>query len=294
MNELLLWISSVASGTDATFRRKAAELLPSLRGGPAAHNRAMWAFGSLAHCEFGQAAGGGWRVAPPVLAAGDPASPATAVLCGARSEPLLARLDSAAAGRICILPQKGAPDLVRVEAVSAGEMAVLAREVGIPVQWNASLAMLSAFRVPPPSSFPEAPMPSGGWKVSRFSRSRMEWTASTLAEAVSAPRGLFRFTSDYGTRHIFRHNGISRNAPPAVAKFWVLGRRQRAMRLDLSKGIASFPVTARPPSLIDRALVACSGVLPSVAERHLIYSGVTAPVAASVSAALRYIGEGAK
>ncbi|MFC3326076.1 hypothetical protein [Mesorhizobium cantuariense] len=294
MNELLQWVSAVASGTDATFKRKAAELLPSLRGGPAAHNRAMWAFGSLAHCEFGQAAGGGWRVVPPVLAAGDPATSATAVLCGARSDALLERLASAAAGRMFTLPQRGAPDLVRVETASAGEMISLAREVGIPVQWNAALAVLAAYRVPSPASFPETALPSGGWKVSRFSRSRMDWTASTLAEAGCAQRGLFRFSSDYGTRHIVRHAGISRDAPPAVAKFWVLGRRQRAMRLDLSKGIASFPITVRPPGLIDRALVVCSGTLPSVAERHLVYSGVTAPVAAAVSAALRNIGEGAK
>ncbi|MER9585245.1 hypothetical protein [Mesorhizobium sp. M0276] len=293
MNELLLWVSAVASGTDATFKRKAAELLPSLRGGPAAHNRAMWAFGSLAHCEFGQAAGGGWRVAPPVFAAGDPATSATAVLCGARSDALLARLASAAAGRMFTLPQRGAPDLVRVEAASAGEMIGLAREMGIPVQWNAALAVLAAYRAPSPESFPETALPSGGWKVFRFSRSQMVWTASTVAEAGSTQRGLFRFTSDYGSRHIFRHGGISREVPPVVAKFWVLGRRQRAMRLDLSKGIASFPITVRPPGLLDRALVVCSGVLPSVAERQLVYSGVTSPVATGVSAALRNIGEGA-
>jgi hypothetical protein len=294
MNELLLWASAVASGTDGTFKRKAAELLPALRGGPAAHFRAMWAFGSLAHCEFGEAAGGGWRVAPPVLAAGDPAMPAAAILCGARSDALLASLGSAAAGKMSSTPLKGGPDLVRVEAASAGELISLARDAGIPVQWNAPLAVLAAFRAPAPASFPETLLPIGGWKVSRFSRSQMEWTDSTSAEAGSAQRGLFRFSSDYGTRHIFRQGGVSREAPPAVAKFWVLGRCQRALRLDLSKGIASFPITLRPPGLIDRALTICSGSLPSVAERQLVYTGVTAPVAAAVSAALRYIGEGAK
>ncbi|TPK88894.1 MULTISPECIES: hypothetical protein [unclassified Mesorhizobium] len=294
MNDLLLWASAVASGSDSTFKRKAAELLPALRGGPAAHYRAMWAFGSLAHCEFGPAAGGGWRMTPPALAAGDPAMPTTAILCGARSDALLASLVSAAGGKMSTTPLRGAPDLVRVEAVSAGELISLAREVGIPVQWNAPLAVLAAFRAPPPASFPETALPIGGWKVYRFSRSQMAWTASTAAEAGSAHRGLFRFSSDYGTRHIFRHGGTSREAPPAVAKFWVLGRHQRALRLDLSKGTASFPVTLRPPGLIDRALTICSGSLPSVAERQLVYTGVTAPVAAAVSAALRYIGEGAK
>ncbi|WP_210215081.1 hypothetical protein, partial [Mesorhizobium sp. M4B.F.Ca.ET.089.01.1.1] len=90
------------------------------------------------------------------------------------------------------------------------------------------------------------------------------------------------------------HGGRCLAGDPAVAKFWVLGRRQRAMRLDLSKGIASFPITVRPPGLIDRALVVCSGMLPTVAERRLVYSGVTAPVAAAISDALRTIGERGK
>lgn len=193
-----------------------------------------------------------------------------------------------------VLPQKEAPNLIRIESASTGELIDLAREARIPIQWNAPLAVIAAFRVPSAASFPETALPSGGWKVSRFSRSRMEWTASTVKEAGQAQRGLFRFTSDYGTRHIVRQGGTSHEAPPAIAKFWVLGRRQRAMRLDLSKGIVSFPITARPPGLIDRALVICSGALPAVVDRRLVYSGVTAPVAAAVMVALRSIGEGAE
>ena len=293
MNELLLWISALGAGTDAAFKRRAAELLPAARGGPAAHNRAGWALGSLGHCEFGAAADGGWRVAPPVLAAGDPRGPTSAILCGARSAPLLAGLQAAAGDLVTIEVQPGAPDLVIVRAPSAAELSGVAAAAGIPVQWNAPLAALAAIQARPLVAFPEIPLPSGGWTVSRFSRSRVAWAASSVAEAGRKRRGLFRFASDRGTTHVFRHGPASREVPPAVAKYWVLGRRQRAMRVDLPRGLVSFPAVARPPGLADRALVLCSGRLPAFADGRIVYSGVTAPVAAAVSAALRAIAEGA-
>lgn len=294
LNELLLWLSATGAGTDATFRRKASELVPTARGGPAAHSRALWALGGLAHCEFGDAADGGWRVAPPVLAAGALQGEVSAILCGARSAQLLARVGAAAAERVSIEARPGAPDLVGVHAGSAADLIGIAREAGVPVQWNAPLAMLAAFRSESLCSLPETALPSGGWTVWRFSRSRMAWVDSSVAEAGRMRRGLFRFRSEYATRHVFRQAGVTRDAPPSIAKYWLLGRRQRAMRLDLSRGLVSFPAIARPPGLVDRALVMCSGRLPEIADGRLTYTGVTAPVAAAVSAALRGIAEGAE
>lgn len=294
MNELLLWASAVGSGTDASFKRKATELLPARRGGLAAHSRALWNLGSLAHCEFRDPVGGGWRVAPPVLAAGDPAGSVGAILCGARSNPLLARLTTAAGDSVSRRDQQDAPDLIEVRTSAPADLMSISRESGIPIQWNASLAILAAFEPPSLGSFAEIPVPSGGWTVERFSRSGMRWVPSSVAEAGRKSLGLFRFTSDYRTSHVFRKGESTREVPPGIAKYWALGRRQRAMRLDLSRGIASFPLAARPPGLIDRALVVASGILPAVSDSRLIYSGVTAPVAAAAAAALRGIGEGAE
>lgn len=294
MNELLLWASAVGAGSEASFKRKATELLPSGRGGPSAHSRAIWNLGSLAHCEFRDAAGGGWRVAPPVLAAGDPTGLVSAILCGARRGPLLARLTAAAQDSVSVTAQRDAPDLIEVRAGAAADLIRISRDTGIPIQWNAPLGILAAFDAPGLGSYAETPLPSGGWKVERFSRSGMNWVASSVAEAGRKRRGLFRFKSEYDTRHIFRHGGITREVPPGIAKYWVLGRRQRAMQIDLSRGIASFPLAVRPPGLIDRALVVASGALPAVSDRRLTYSGVTAPVATAVAAALRAIGEGAE
>lgn len=293
MNELLLWVSAVGSGGEAALRRRAAALLPSRRAGPTAYSRALWSLGSLAHCEFGEVADGGWRVAPPVIAAGDPAGPISAVLCGARTAPLIARLAAAAGNRMSVNAQPEAPDAVLLSMPRADDLISVSREVGIPVQWSAPLAILSAFAPPPLASFDESTVPSGAWAVERFSQSRTAWLPSSVDEAGRARRGLFRFRSDYSVRHIYRLGGVTREVPPGIAKYWALGRRQRAMRLDLSRGQVSFPLAARPPGLIDRALVVASGTLPVPSGGRLTYSKITAPVAAATAAALRAIAMGA-
>jgi len=293
MNELLLWVSALGSGSLAAFQRRAAELLPTRRVGPSAYNRSIWSLSSLAHCEFGEAADGGWRVAPPVIAAGDPTVAASAVLCGARSAPLLARLAAAAGDVMTVAAQQEAPDAVILSAAATRDLVRISREAGIPIQWNAPLAILSAFAPPPFASFAETTVPRGGWVVQRFSRSKVSWLASSVDEACRARRGLFRFRSEYDLRHIYKQEAVTRDVPPGLAKYWLLGRRQRVMQLDLSRGQMSFPLAARPPGLIDRALVVASGTLPFASDGRLTYSGITAPVAAATAAALRAIAMGA-
>lgn len=266
MNELLLWASAIGSGSESSFKRRATELVPARRGAPSAFSRSKWGLSSLAHCEFGEAAGDGWRVSPPVLAAGDPAGAVSAVLCGARSATLLGRLTEAAGGSVNVTGQRDGPDAVRIDMASADDLIRVSRQAGLPIQWNAALAVLAAFVPPPLSAFDETAVPTGGWKVERFSSSRAAWVASAVAEATRARRGLFRFGSDYDTRHIFKLDGIARRVQPGIAKYWSLGRRQRAMRLDLSRGEVSFPIATRPPGLIDRALVIASGTLPVPAD----------------------------
>lgn len=293
MNELLFWASAIGSGSDSAFKRRATELVPARRGAPSSFSRAIWGFNSLAHCEFGAASDEGWRVAPPVLAAGDPVGAISAVLCGARSAPLLGRLMEAAGDNVSVMGQRDGPDVVKIDLPCAGDLIRVSREARLPVQWNAPLAIMAAFVPPALSSFDQTAVPTGGWEVERFSSSKVAWVASTVAEATRSRRGLFRFKSDYDTRHIFKLAGVARHVPPGIAKYWALGRRQRAMRLDLSRGQVSFPIAARPPGLLDRALVVSSGALPVPENGRLTYSGISAPLAAAVSASLRAIAMGA-
>ena len=74
-----------------SFRSKVTEL--GLARGQTAARIVQWNLEKLGHAEFGQAAAGtGWRIAPPVLAASDPSGVPFAFLCGARTPALLDRL----------------------------------------------------------------------------------------------------------------------------------------------------------------------------------------------------------
>lgn len=282
MNELLLWISTLQEGTAASFNRKAAELAPSRASGPAAHRVAEWTLDMLSHCEFGGAASGGWRVAPAVLAAGDPRAAARAVLCGARDPQTVRRLVDAAGGAAAVTPQHRAPDAVTVAAGSNAELMRIASSAGIPLQWSAADAILAASPRPIDVPLEEAPLPTGNWKVTRFSRSRLQWVDADAAAAARARTGLFRFTSDFGRRYILKERGRAFIVDPAVGKYRLFGRRQRALRIDLSRGTATAPLSARPPRLVERALVSCSGALPSIEDGRLVYTGVTPTAAAAV------------
>jgi hypothetical protein len=286
VNELLLWISAVAKGSESSFRRKAAELTPARKGRFAAHRIAEWNLGMLSHCEFGAAADGGWRVAPPVLAATDPAGRPAAVLCGARTDDLKQRLLNSAEGRVSITSPAAAPDIIKINAGSNSELRQIAEKARVPLQWNTPLAILSCFQRPSRMSLPETSLPTGAWTVSRFSRSRLRWVDGDIRQADKAPTGLFRFASEYGTRYVLKERHACLEVEAAAGKYRLLGPRQRALRFDLSRGVAMVPLSARPPSLIERALVSCSGHLPVIENGALIYIEITPSVAAAVTAAL--------
>ena len=140
MNALLLWMSARQSGSTGSFRSKVTEL--GLTRARSAHRVVQWNLEKLGHAEFGQAsAGTGWRVAPPILAAGDPMRSPSAVLCGARTPALLDRLSSGDVRKRRQIQSEG-PDIVEIEAPSARALEGCAARASIEVQWNAPLAIL--------------------------------------------------------------------------------------------------------------------------------------------------------
>jgi hypothetical protein len=292
VNELLIWISARRSGSIRSFRARVAELEPdsARRGqGPAAHRLAAWTLSKLGHAEFEEAAcGAGWRIAPPVLAAGDVYGSPHAVLCGARSAELLDALAAyGGADRLTVSFQPSGPDLVELRADSATVLVETARKVGIPIQWNASLAILSICPFVSGIVLQERTIPVGaGWEVSRFSKSRKAWVASKTVEVQSLRLGLFRFTGEYDTTYILNEGGRSWSCDPAVGKFRILTSRHRA--LVYSPGAAELAVAAscRPPELIERALVVSSGRLPDFRDGILVYTHLTRPIAEAAAALL--------
>jgi hypothetical protein len=285
VNELLLWMSARRLGSEPAFRSKVAELGLS-RSGHALWRTAKWNFEKLAHAEFAPAAdGAGWRTAPPVLAAKENEGQFSAILCGARTPALLARL--AAAGATCAhIPQQDGPDVVQVSAATACELEDAAAKACIRVQWKAPLAILCCATAPKQVALQPAVLPVGGWTVSQFSKPALEWTATTLRTATEARSGLFRFRSDYETIYILKKEGHAYACDPAVGKYRILRPRNRVLGYAAADNVLSVTATCRPPALIERALVLCSGRLPTFNNGRLNFQQVGRSVAQAAAAVL--------
>jgi hypothetical protein len=295
MNKLLLWMSVRQAGSSASFRNflsecQAADSVTSRRSAP--HRIAAWNLSKLGHAEFTDAAGGqGWRIAPPVLAADAPPGPQRAVYCGARTDATVAALNKAAAGFLQVVPQAAAPDAIILHAENAATLSAAAAASGIPLQWNAPLAILAACQ--PVSTVPleQCPMPLGaGWTISRFSKSGLQWADCSPAEARSPKTNLLRFRAEYATAYVLHSGGQCWSCDPAVGKYRVLTRRHRALAYSASSAELAIAASCRPPELIERALVVSSGRLPQrrrdPPRDQLIYSSISWATAAAVAALL--------
>ncbi|SAL15612.1 hypothetical protein AWB69_00747 [Caballeronia udeis] len=288
MNELLLWMSARRAGSAQAFSSKVTEL-GTARSGGSLRRRVEWNLAKLGHAEFAPAIGPeAWRVAPPVLAAGDYfAASFRAVLCGARTPRLMARLSSAAGPeRVLTRSQEGGPDIVEVSAATAIELEAIATAAGVAVQWNAPLALLSCAIAPRSAKLLPSTIPVGGWAVLRFSKSRQEWIPSTPQTASEARSGLFRFSSDYETAYVVIKDGQPLACDPAVGKYRILRPRNRVIHYSAENKIFSIKATCRPPMLIERALVVCSGELPESRSGCIDYHRVEHSVARAVAVTL--------
>ena len=293
MNELLAWMSAKHSGSLAMLRGRTSELWPGSSPSNSAlrHREAMWNLSKLGHAEFGAAAAPfAWRVAPPVLAASAGGPVLCGVACGARLPSLLTRLRNAfGSGNVHQEQQAAAPDLIVVRSETYQGFERSALLAGLELQKDAPAAILAA--VAPASSLEldQIDVPVGmGWIVQRFSRSQRRWVGSEAAEAASWRDGLFRFRGDYRVIYVLREGGNSLSCPPAVGKFRVLKRKNRACFFDVDAGAVRFPVSCRPPELIERALVLCSGKLPKIVNGFIVYGFVSRRIAA---AAARLLGQ---
>lgn len=291
MNELLLWMSARRSGSAQSFRARAAGLQP-LGGrtgrGSSAHWQASWGLSKLGHAEFAEAAGGlGWRVTPPVLAAGDFYGAPRAILCGARTNGIVSALVSSAGGNeVTTSPQPGGPDTIEVHANSARALDDISRRAGIPIQWNAPLAILAACPAVKTVPLAERTVPVGaGWSVMRFSKSNLAWVGANAAEAQTSSGGLFRFKADYGTAYVLKEQGRAWSCDPALGKYRVLARRHRPLAYISAPQELSIAGACRPPELIERALVIGSGRLPEFRAGRIVYR-LVARAAAEAAAAL--------
>ena len=309
-NELLLWMSARRQGSWQQFRN-AVEELHMADGDPRGSSEEDTAdqyalplywelrlnLQRLGHAEFSAGAGGSdWRVTPPSLAATQHAGGWLGVVAGARSSRLLQRLkDAAAPTELETLSCHVCPDQLRMMAADPRTLAGIAQRAGMIFQHDAPTAILMSL---PPVDDPvvrhRADLPFGAdWRIEQFSATDLGWRAATRDEALSTSLGLFRFSLRHRRHVLLCSRGAAFQVPGQVGKYVVLRRRRRqVLRYDAAGRRLSVRASCRPPFLVERALILCSGVPPSyetgsAATGVLHYSDVPETVASLAAALLR-------
>jgi hypothetical protein len=253
----------------------------------------------LGHAEFfAGAAESDWRVTPPTIAITEYESGWVGVLTGARSRNLLQRVAVAAAVGQCefqTLPLPACPDQIRLAASHLDGLHAVAEHAGLLFQDSAPAAILSSIPcISDPAVRRSRPLPFGAeWRVERFSPSSLSWKSAKAGAANTIPVGLFRFSRRHESLAFLCSSGSTFHVPAQVGKYLVLkDRRQRILRYDPDSKRFSVPASCRPPFLVERALVLCSGELPRYEARTsmtglLHYADVPAQIARLTSALLR-------
>lgn len=284
-NSLLLWMSARRHGSWAQFRAAVEELHIRAddsevegEGDDAPDQFALPLYQTLrfnlqraGHAEFfaGTGAGTEWRVTPPALALTQHARGSLGVVAGARSLSLIDRLCSAVARRgaeLRVLALASYPDQILTIADTRETLAAIADQAGFFLQDNAPAALLMS--LPPvddPSVRHQTELPFGSdWRIDRFSPDDLLWRSATLDDARTASAGLFRFSLGHQRHMLFCSRGAAARIPGQVGKYLVLRKRRRqVLWYNARNRLLSMPASCRPPFLVERALILCSGSPPS-------------------------------
>lgn len=235
---------------------------------------------TLGHIEL--LPGADWKVAPPVLATlpRRPNGIASAVLCGARTPGVLASLASACASvgvQLETQPAAGRPSVIRVMAGSSSGLAAAASAAGISLQHDAALTLLAC--LPAIRDWPRkrCPMVAGRVEtVRRFSRSRIGWVTSTLAEATAARSGFFRIKRDWDWVSLLKTDVSECAYIDDRAGRLAAAAKLKTAAWTASSSALDLPAQLYPPAPIARALTLCTGFLPQyeAATRRISFAGV--------------------
>ncbi len=290
LNDLLTWMSARGSGSWSQFRAAVEELHvepgdgaedeenadDATAGDLPVYQAVRLGLQRLAHVEFySRTAEADWRVVPPALAIHQEGDHWVGVLCGARPPGLRNRIGP---GPVTWEAQAapGMPDRIRLVASELAALETASKRAGLHIQVMAPVSLLAAI---PPVDDPRSRVPDKapavpGWTIERFLSSTLRWTTRDSTDArdlesrdVHRSRtGLFRFRMRYQRLHYLRWRGKTYRVPVQVGKYAVLRyRRVRGLlQYDPSRCLLSVPVSCRPPLLIERALILCTGLLPNL------------------------------
>ena len=310
-NDLLLWMSARGSGSWTQFRTAVERLyrsdgnamadsddtVPADSVGLPLYQDLRLNLERFGFAEFFSVSGGyEWRVTPPVLAVTRMERSYIGFIIGARSDKSIRRLATVAAPNVLTVGSvRHAPDCLSVESNNLSTLTEVASLGGLVFQQDAPIAILSALRVVDGTLLREpVQVPIGKeWSFERFRERELRWAAVTRADMEHASFGLFRLRFRYRTDILFRWSGVTYITSLQEGKYIALKRaRKRILRYDPATFTLSVPAICRPPTLIERALLLCSGRLPvfeihSNAPSMLHYQRIPRAVARTASALLR-------
>ena len=297
-NELLLWLSARGGGSWRVFRTavERLHLAEDLEGGGGEfedndfplHQQLRLNMERLGHVEFfARECEEGWRVAPPTLATTRGPNGWIGVLCGARSDRLLEHFTKTTDHlEVEVISQLDAPDVYRIVVSDTEELSKVSEQCGLDFQGDAPLAILSHLPPtdPPSPRSPAAEFPHGAdWVIHEFLPDKLEWRNVSRADANSARTGFFRFKIYFQRpRHFLRLPGRTYEVPRAAGIYASLRRkRYNVLSYDGGSRSITLPAVCRPPRLLERALVLCSGLPPTFDTRNwrLTYHGIQPEIA---------------
>lgn len=227
-----------------------------------------------------------WRCAPPAAIL---LPENCAFLSGFRSKSFLQNISSAVTavgGSLLRLQQEYSPAAYIVKNVSPDALASafvkvrdpLGRGVAI-VQNPAKVIALSAPNVEMSISSLQDTYFKSGESVERFDPRSGRWT---VVSNTNTP-GAYRSVHAYRVYAFRDHLGLFKRVPYGLGKILAaksVGLRLHGFNAQTNEFIAA--IGCEPPPLFERALVACSGLLPRKANGRLLYSNVSATVATAV------------
>lgn len=257
-DELLEWISFRQTGRIGDFQVEGHERTRGIIGSN---------LSALGHIELLE--NSGWRVAPPALACIPNAAPSvfSAVLCGARTLGLLSKLHNACqngGATIQADPQSAGPTRILVSAPSIDGLAGVAAQAGLLFQQDAGYTLLAC--LPSIGAWARKPRELPGGKVGlvkRFSGREARWVAATLADVQSSARGFYRVQRDFDWVSILKLGQTEYASIDERAGRLLIAAKHRHAVWTPDDSKFSLPGTLLPPAYIARALVLCSGLLPS-------------------------------
>lgn len=307
LDRLLLWLSARGRGSWSTFRAKVEELCSEQtdtsldeaddEGGRSTdadsdlpiYHQARFAMQRLGHSEFYSAGtDNGWRVVPPTLSFPVDGS-RIGFLCGARSPALLGSLSRWGDLNVAASQPEGMPQLIQLQGASQEVVALCASKLGLKIQNSAPMMLLSVLpNVLDTTSWHRSEMPeTPGWSVRRFSVSHRRWVEASSSDAARSYQGLFRFDLKHQRFYYLRWHNYTYNIPVQIGKYAVIRKRLQPIEYDARARIFSTSLTFRPPLLIERALVLCSGRLGRInAVKGLVEYTDVPPSVAHVAAQL--------